>query len=113
MKLLKLLKLHVIWHLFLVIVQYLLEVTSTVTYFFGLLLCPTCCPTYPIVCFFCFFVFLFFCFFVFWRADHKQLPPTIKSHEAAAAGLGLTLFDRLARSIPDSMAVNMLPFFLR
>lgn len=38
--------------------------------------------------------------------DHKQLPPTIKSHEAAAAGLGLTLFDRLARSIPDAMAVS-------
>jgi AAA domain/R3H domain len=27
--------------------------------------------------------------------DHKQLPPTIKSAAAAAAGLGLTLFDRL------------------
>jgi ATP-dependent RNA/DNA helicase IGHMBP2 len=37
--------------------------------------------------------------------DHKQLPPTIKSHDAAAAGLGITLFDRLASSLPDCMAM--------
>jgi AAA domain/R3H domain len=30
--------------------------------------------------------------------DHKQLPPTIKSSAAAAAGLGLTLFDRLLQA---------------
>jgi ATP-dependent RNA/DNA helicase IGHMBP2 len=28
--------------------------------------------------------------------DHKQLAPTIKSHKAAAMGLGTTLFDRCA-----------------
>jgi hypothetical protein len=29
--------------------------------------------------------------------DHKQLPPTVLSREADAAGLGVSLFDRLAR----------------
>ena len=33
--------------------------------------------------------------------DHCQLPPTVKSREAAAGGLGRTLFERLIEKFPD------------
>ncbi len=38
--------------------------------------------------------------------DHCQLPPTIKSHSAAADGLGVTLLDRIVPLYPQ--VVNML-----
>ncbi|MEM7260379.1 MAG: IGHMBP2 family helicase [Planctomycetota bacterium] len=33
--------------------------------------------------------------------DHRQLPPTIRSREAAQGGLEVTLFERMAESFPD------------
>lgn len=32
--------------------------------------------------------------------DHRQLPPVVKSAEAAAKGLGITLFERLLEQHP-------------
>jgi len=39
--------------------------------------------------------------------DHKQLPPTIKSREAAQMGLETTMLDLLAEKLPENIMLNI------
>lgn len=42
---------------------------------------------------------------VIFAGDHQQLPPTVKSVEAAAAGLGTTLMETIARQKPETVSL--------
>ena len=42
---------------------------------------------------------------VIFAGDHQQLPPTVKSVEAAAAGLGTTLMETVARQKPETVSL--------
>lgn len=42
---------------------------------------------------------------VIFAGDHQQLPPTIKSYEAAKAGLGKTLLEKIASNKPSAISL--------